>query len=113
MKYQHGVATLIATLALGSTPLAFGVDPFYDSSPETLPGTVSGEEAIGTIDEREDDQGTARDTPEQDMHGTGVDSSTSADVDSPYADLEPESSALDEPRQPIRPGQMEQEGEDW
>lgn len=111
MKRYRGVGGLLALLALGATPLAFGVDPFYDSSPEMLPGAVSGEEAIDTIDEREDDQGVARDTPEQDMHGTGVDSSTPADVDSPYADLEPESSALDEPSQPIRPGQMEQEGD--
>lgn len=109
MQRHDRKRALLATLAMSVAPFAFGVDPFYDSSPETLPGAVSGEEAFGTIEEREDDLGFARDEAEQDMHGSSVDNTTPAYVGSPYADLESDSPDLDEPRQPIRPGQMEQE----
>jgi len=109
MKRHDGKKALLVALALSAAPFAFGVDPFYDSSPETLPGAVSGEEAFGGIEARENNVGTARDEAGQDMHGTSSDNATPTDVDSPYADLEPDSHALDEPGQPIRPGQMEQE----
>ena len=109
MQRHDRKRVLLATLALSVAPFAFGVDPFYDSSPETLPGAVSGEQAFDTIEERENDPGFVRDEAEQDMHGSSVDNTTPTDVDSPYADLEPDSPDLDEPRQPIRPGQMEQE----
>ena len=109
MKRHNGKKALLAALALSAAPLAFGVDPFYDSNPETLPGAVSGEEAFGVTEEHENNVGAVRDEAGQDMHGTGVDHATSTDVGSPYADLEPDGPGLNEPGQPIRPGQMEQE----
>ncbi|NLC20607.1 MAG: hypothetical protein GX771_01690 [Halomonadaceae bacterium] len=109
MKRHNGKKALLAALALSAAPFAFGVDPFYDSSPETLPGAVSGEAAFGAMEERENNIGTARDEAGQDMHGTSIDNANSTDVGSPYTDLEPDTHELDEPGQPIRPGQMEQE----
>src|SRR5699024_11328708 len=94
MKRHNGKKALLAALALSAAPLAFGVGSVYDSNPETLPGAVSGEEAIGTIEEREDDSGAARDEAEHDMHGASVDDTTPTDAGSPYTDLEPDTHEL-------------------
>ncbi|MGR2739943.1 hypothetical protein ACUY1T_16000 [Billgrantia sp. Q4P2] len=135
MNYHKGMGFLVAALAFGAVPAAFGQDASPEPSAPVQKGAVAEEAQIGTIEAREDDLGVARDEPEQDMHGTGSNdeneaqsgADTGADTepqvgqggserqgesnefDAPYRDLEPESPGLEEPRQPIRPGQMEQE----
>ncbi|MFQ3789503.1 hypothetical protein [Halomonas sp. A29] len=135
MSYRKGMGVLVAMLAIGVSSSIHGQDAFPEPSTPAQRGSVAEEATIGTIEARDDDLGVARDEPEQDMHGTGSSdedearpgADTGADTesqagqggserqgegnefDSPYADLEPESPGLEEPRQPIRPGQMEQE----
>lgn len=89
MKCRHGIGAVLTTLTLSAAPLAFGVDPFYDSSPETLPGAVTGEEAFATIEESENGLSTPPSASEQDMHDAGSDN---------------------EPGQAIQEGEMEREG---
>ena len=71
MKCRHGIGVVLTTLSLSTTPLAFGVDPFYDSSPKTLPGAVTGEEAFTNIEESDNSLSTPQSVSEQDMHDTG------------------------------------------
>ncbi|MCE8022500.1 hypothetical protein HOP51_20655 [Halomonas sp. MCCC 1A11036] len=121
MSNYKGMGMLMAALSLGLATTAFGQDAFPEPSTSAQPGSIAEEAQIGTIEAREDDLGVARDDSEQDMHGTGADdeavsgsaatSGQERDEGSPYADLEPDDPGLDEPRQPIRPGQMEQERE--
>lgn len=121
MNDYKGMGVLLATLTLGMTTMAFGQDPFPEPSTAAQPGSVADEAEIGTIEAREDGLGVERLPPEQDMHGTGAldepvsgdgaDARQEGDDGSPYADLVPEAPGLEEPRQPIRPGQMEQERE--
>ncbi|MCC5882659.1 MAG: hypothetical protein JJU25_08490 [Halomonas sp.] len=129
MINHKGMGVLLATFTLGMATAALAQDPFPEPSTAAQPGSVAEEAEIGTIEAREDDLGVARDDPEQDMQGTatrdepisgdgtgaesGQDGSErqgeSNEFDSPYRDLEPEDPGLEEPRQPIRPGQMEEE----
>ncbi|MCE8035545.1 MAG: hypothetical protein LPK20_00965 [Halomonas sp.] len=113
MSDYKGMGMLMAALSLGLATSAFGQDAFPEPSTSVQPGSMAEEAEIGTIEVREDDLGVARDDPEYDMQGTSAldepDSRQERDAGSPYADLEPDDPGLDEPRQPIRPGQMEQE----
>ncbi|WP_111414971.1 hypothetical protein [Billgrantia lactosivorans] len=113
-----GTLTTILSIAFASAALAQDTSPPPSSAAEDA--TSAGEAALGEVPEREDDAGTARDAPERDLQGTGADAAADADGGEARDDevtgrqeegrgdtaSEP---GLDEPRQPIRPGQMEQD----
>ncbi|MGQ4878041.1 hypothetical protein ACOJCM_05655 [Billgrantia sp. LNSP4103-1] len=133
MRYRKEVTSVIAVLLLGASSTVVGQDASPPpSSSSAGQGSSGGEATIGTVPEREDDLGTARDEPERDMLGTGAAGEPVSGDGTGQDSMPPEGQAadspdragtsvddirahedpgLDEPRQPIRPGQMEQEVE--